>query len=120
MTGDSVTSKAQPGRPVGWLSAGFKKLTLDVNLPGQKYEILSSVRLSLFDIRFLLTFFSQVKLNDLTVFAQNPPQSFAPLVTNNRTDVVYKNPFGFSLTAVQAGGDFIMFVASLVGLSACH
>lgn len=47
---------------------------------------------------------------DLTVFIQNDGQALAPLVTNNRTNVVYKNPFGFSLTAIQAGGDFIMFV----------
>lgn len=39
---------------------------------------------------------------------ESPSQAFAPLVTNNQTLVVFKNPFGFSLTAVQAGGDFII------------
>lgn len=34
VTGNSVVSPAQPGSPVTWLSAAFKTLTLDVNLPG--------------------------------------------------------------------------------------
>lgn len=30
------------------------------------------------------------------------------MVTNNLTQVVYKNPFGFSLTSLEAGGAFTM------------
>lgn len=37
-------------------------------------------------------------------------ESYAPLVRNNETDVVYKNPFGFSLTTLEAGGAFYMYV----------
>lgn len=34
VTGNEVVSPAQPGRPVSWLSAGFKQLVLNVTLPG--------------------------------------------------------------------------------------
>ena len=45
------------------------------------------------------------------MFIENEGQAFAPLVTNNRTEVVYKNPFGFSLTSIEAGGAFTMSVS---------
>lgn len=45
VTGDSVTSPAQPGSPVTWLSAAFKTLVLDVVLPGHRYDIISAVSL---------------------------------------------------------------------------
>lgn len=54
---------------------------------------------------------SSVALRDLTVTVDSPATAFAALVTNNRTDVVYKNPFGFSLQAIQAGGAFTMYVS---------
>ena len=34
--------------------------------------------------------------------------AYAALIQNNETDVVYRNPFGFSLQAIQAGGNFII------------
>ena len=49
---------------------------------------------------------SAITLKDLIVTILNPAQAYAPRVDNNETDVVYKNPFGFSLTAIQAGGSF--------------
>ncbi|KAL8287086.1 hypothetical protein RQP46_004092 [Phenoliferia psychrophenolica] len=91
VTGVSVTSPAQPGRPVNWLSAAFKQFTFEVILPGKMYDIISSVA-----------------LRDLTVTVAEPSQAFAALVTNNVTNVVYKNPFGFSLQAIDAGGAFII------------
>lgn len=45
-----------------------------------------------------------------------PADAYAVPTSNNRTDVVYANPFGFSLTAIEAGGDFIMCVRDLLRL----
>jgi len=47
VTGEEVVSPAQPNSPVDWLSAAFKKLTINVILPGRVYEIISAVSLSL-------------------------------------------------------------------------
>ncbi|KAM0750211.1 hypothetical protein T439DRAFT_247618 [Meredithblackwellia eburnea MCA 4105] len=92
VTGNEVISPAQPGSPVTWLSAAFKQLTLDVVLPGgPQYTIISSIQ-----------------LKDLTVTITEASEAYAALVTNNETDVVYKNPFKFSLQAIAAGGDFII------------
>lgn len=82
--GDSVVSPAQPNRPVNWLSAAFKTLVLNVSLPGQVYTIIESIQ-----------------LEDLAVTIENSNQAYDALVNNNRTDVAYRNPFGFSLTATQ-------------------
>ena len=40
--------------------------------------------------------------------------AYAALIQNNETDVVYRNPFGFSLQAIQAGGNFIIDRKSVV------
>lgn len=53
---------------------------------------------------------SSISLKDLAVTILSPAEAFNALVTNNETDVVYRNPFKFSLQAIQAGGDFIMYV----------
>ncbi|KAL8278093.1 hypothetical protein RQP46_009553 [Phenoliferia psychrophenolica] len=96
VTGASVTSPAQPRSPVAWLSAAFQQFSFDVSLHGKQYEIISSIL-----------------LKDLTVSITSPEEAFAALVTNNETDVVYRNPFKFSLQAIQAGGDFIINYANV-------
>ncbi|GAA6027071.1 hypothetical protein JCM8097_006088 [Rhodosporidiobolus ruineniae] len=88
VTGDSVVTPAQSS-PVSWLSAAFKTLTLNVSLPGHQYDIISAI-----------------SIKDLIVSVEEDSQAYAALVQSNETDVTYKNPFGFSLTAIQAGGDF--------------
>lgn len=93
VTGNEVVSPAQPGSPVKWLSAAFKTLTLDVSLPGHVYDIVSAAT-----------------LKDLDVSVLDQSQSEAALVTNNATEITFKNPFGFSLSLVQAGGIFILCV----------
>ncbi|BGP44010.1 hypothetical protein JCM10449v2_008067 [Rhodotorula kratochvilovae] len=89
VTGQEVITPAQPDSPVDWLSAAFKKLTIEVILPGGTYEIIHAVT-----------------LQDLTIEITEPADAYAVPTSNNRTDVVYQNPFGFSLTAIEAGGDF--------------
>lgn len=92
--GDTVISPAQPNSPVTWLSEAFKQLTLNVTLPGKVYN----------DI------ISAITLKDLEVTLTEPSQSYAALVQNKMTDVTFTNPFGFSLTPIQAGGNFIVCV----------
>lgn len=53
VTGRDVVSPAQPGRPVDWLSAAFKQLTINVILPGHVYEIISAVRTFQLSLRAL-------------------------------------------------------------------
>lgn len=69
----------------------------------------------------------QITLKDLDVTINTPAEAFAVQVQNNETvrrpspcpcvetddgsqsqDVVFKNPFGFSLQVAQAGGEFIV------------
>lgn len=75
----------------------------------------------------LLTPLLQITLQDLIVSITEPSQgawpsllfarpaypsssfaAYAALIQNNVTNVVYRNPFGFSLQAIQAGGNFII------------
>ncbi|GAA5951249.1 hypothetical protein JCM3765_002422 [Sporobolomyces pararoseus] len=90
VTGDSVITPAQKS-PVTWLSAAFKTLVLNVTLPGHRYDIISAIT-----------------LKDLTVTITEPAQAYAALIQSNETDVTFKNPFRFSLTPIQAGGDFVI------------
>ncbi|GJN94719.1 hypothetical protein Rhopal_007810-T1 [Rhodotorula paludigena] len=89
VTGEEVISPAQPNSPVDWLSAAFKKLTIQVTLPGGKYEIIHAIT-----------------LEDLTVEITEPKDDFNVPTSNNRTVAIFQNPFGFSLTPIEAGGDF--------------
>ncbi|SGY79107.1 BQ5605_C008g05044 [Microbotryum silenes-dioicae] len=90
VTGSSVTSPAQK-TPVKWLSEAFGQLVLTVPLPGKKQKILSALQ-----------------LRDLTVTLDDAAQDYAAIIANNATDVTFRNPYGFTLTAIQAGGDFIL------------
>ncbi|BGP22157.1 pre-rRNA processing protein [Rhodotorula toruloides] len=91
VTGDSVVTPAQPGSPVSWLSAAFKTLTINVTLPGKQFDIISAI-----------------SIKDLIVTVTQPSEAYAALIQSNETDVTYKNPYKFSLQAIQAGGDFII------------
>jgi hypothetical protein len=69
-------------------------------------ESLSRRRLA--NVRALL----QVTLQDLTIQITEQSEAYAVPTSNNRTVAIYQNPFGFSLTAIAAGGDFYMCVDS--------
>ncbi|KAF8840051.1 hypothetical protein BDN67DRAFT_1054007 [Paxillus ammoniavirescens] len=71
--------------PVTWLSDAFQTLTLNVNLPGQKFDIIQSIALS-----------------DLSLSMETQDEAFAPLSGSNNTLAEYKNPFGFSLQVIQS------------------
>ncbi|KIK99094.1 hypothetical protein PAXRUDRAFT_30734 [Paxillus rubicundulus Ve08.2h10] len=71
--------------PVTWLSDAFQTLTLNVNLPGQKFDIIQSIALS-----------------DLSLSMDTQDEAFAPLSGSNNTLAEYKNPFGFSLQVIQS------------------
>lgn len=78
VTGDSVTTPAQPGSPVNWLSAAFKKLTLHVILPGHVYDIISSVKtLHAFPAFHIDLCSLQVKLQDLTITITEQSEAYA-------------------------------------------
>jgi len=88
--GDSVQPDGS-SQPVTWLSNAFQTLSLDVVLPGQKFQIIQSIVLS-----------------DLAITMQTPDQAFMPLASSSNTLATYKNPFGFSLQVVEAAEDIIL------------
>lgn len=51
---------------------------------------------------------SSVNLQDLTVSITSQADTYSVPTRSNQTSVIYKNPFGFSLTAKQAGGSFFI------------
>lgn len=77
--------------PVSWLSTAFKTLSLDVILPGQKFDVIQSIA-----------------LNDLSVTLQTQDQTFAPPTSSNFTLAKYKNPFGFALQVVESSQDIVL------------
>jgi len=77
--------------PVEWLSTAFKTLSLEVILPGQKFDVIQSIA-----------------LNDLSVTLDNPEQAFAPPTSSEFTLAKYKNPFGFSLQVIAAGQNLVL------------
>jgi len=89
-TGDSVQLPGS-GEPVQWLSTAFKTLTLDVVLPGQKYNVIQ-----------------EINLNDLEVTMKTQDQAFAPPTSSENTIAKYANPFGFSLQVVQSGQSIVL------------
>lgn len=88
--GSSVQPDGSNG-PVDWLSTAFTTLELDVNLPGQRFDVIQSIRIV-----------------DMAVEMRSEDQAFAPPSSSNETLAVYKNPFGFSLQVVEAGQDIII------------
>ncbi|KAG1896026.1 uncharacterized protein F5891DRAFT_1165745 [Suillus fuscotomentosus] len=82
--GDTVQPPGANG-PVTWLSTAFKTLTLDVILPGKKFDIIQSIVLS-----------------DLSLTMQSQDQAYSPLSGSNNTVAQYKNPFSFSLQVIQS------------------
>ncbi|KAL4074292.1 hypothetical protein J3A83DRAFT_4234939 [Scleroderma citrinum] len=77
--------------PVMWLSNAFKTLTLNVTLPGKKFDIIQTITLS-----------------DLSVTIENQDEAFTPLSGSNNTVAEYKNPFGFSLQVIQSAVDMTL------------
>ena len=55
-----------------------------------------------------------IKLEDLELSIVNQAQAYAPQAKNNLTNVVFQNPFGFSLRALAAGGTFVIDRKSVV------
>ncbi|KAH7108191.1 hypothetical protein BKA62DRAFT_764259 [Auriculariales sp. MPI-PUGE-AT-0066] len=90
VVGDSV-DPCGCGQEVGWLSAAFKTLTIDVVLPGHVYKIIDSIEIS-----------------DLGIVMVQPEQAFAPLATSQHTLAQYRNPFGFSLQAIQSAQTLVI------------
>ncbi|GLB37240.1 putative protein of unknown function (DUF3712) [Lyophyllum shimeji] len=88
--GESVQPDGSNG-PVNWLSTAFKTLSLEVTLPGQKFDVIQSIA-----------------LNDLSVTLEKPEQTLAPLTSSEFTLAKYKNPFGFSLQVVEAGQTLVL------------
>ncbi|KAF9245017.1 hypothetical protein BU15DRAFT_85819 [Melanogaster broomeanus] len=82
--------------PVTWLSDAFQTLTLDVNLPGQKFDIIQSIALS-----------------DLSLTMETQDETFAPLSGSNTTSAEYKNPFGFSLQVIQSSVNMTLAVGGV-------
>lgn len=89
--GVEVISPASNGQPVKWLTAGFKRFSTDVILPGHIYQIIYSITLS-----------------DLTVTVTNPADSYTIPASNNQTLATFSNPFGFGLTPLQAGPAIVL------------
>ena len=85
VTGDSVVTRENGNKAVGWLSKAFKTLTLKVNLPGHIYKIVYSVTIS-----------------DLYVTLMQQSQTWAPLTGSNQSMAVFANPFQFTLTPLKA------------------
>lgn len=50
----------------------------------------------------------KIALEDLAITIEEPSQAYTIPASNNITNVVYQNPFKFSLTALDAGGEFII------------
>ncbi|KAJ7143355.1 hypothetical protein C8R43DRAFT_1089003 [Mycena crocata] len=78
-------------QPVAWLSAAFKTLTLEVILPGQKFDIITAIN-----------------LNQLALTMIDQSEAFAPLTSSDFTLAQYKNPFGFSLQVIESGEDLLI------------
>lgn len=82
--GDSVQPPGADG-PVTWLSTAFKTLSLNVVLPGERFDVIKAIQ-----------------LNDLEVTIQSSDQAFAPPASSQNTVAQYANPFGFALQVVEA------------------
>ncbi|KAG6854052.1 hypothetical protein C0991_011030 [Blastosporella zonata] len=88
--GNSVQPSGSDG-PVTWLSTAFQTLSLEVTLPGQKFDVIQSIA-----------------LNDLSLTVDTPDQAFAPPTSSQFTLATYKNPFGFALQVIEAGQTLIL------------
>lgn len=88
--GDSVQPPGADG-PVTWLNTAFKTLSLDVVLPGQKFNVIKAIQ-----------------LNDLEVTIQTADQAFAPPASSKNTVAQYANPFGFALQVIEAAQSLVL------------
>ncbi|KAJ3724969.1 hypothetical protein DFJ43DRAFT_1197841 [Lentinula guzmanii] len=76
---------------VTWLSTAFATLSLDVVLPGQKFDVIQTITLA-----------------DLAVTLEDDSEAYDPPTSSNSTSATYKNPFGFSLQVIQSATDIIL------------
>lgn len=83
--GDSVVTKANGNKPVGWLTAAFKTLTLNVILPGHIYQVLYALTIS-----------------DVTARIMQQSDTWAIPTSSNQSIATYANPLHFSLTPLKA------------------
>ncbi|WFD49313.1 hypothetical protein GLX27_003993 [Malassezia furfur] len=83
--GDSVVTRENGNKPVGWLSKAFRSLTLNVVLPGHIYKIVYSVTIS-----------------DLFVTVMEQADTWAPRTGSNQSVALYANPLHFTLTPLKA------------------
>lgn len=105
--GDSVQPDGS-SQPVTWLSDAFKTLSLEVILPGQKFDV-SCKKISYFlPLMTLMQVIQSIELADLAVTMQEQSQAFAPPTTSKSTLATYKNPFGFSLQVFEAAQNIIL------------
>ncbi|KAI0821788.1 hypothetical protein BC628DRAFT_1341231 [Trametes gibbosa] len=88
--GDSVQPTGSNG-PVQWLSTAFKTVTLNVTLPGERFNIIQSIDMS-----------------DLELVMTEQSQAFAPSASSQHILAEYKNPFGFSLQVIEAAEDITL------------
>ncbi|KAJ3838704.1 hypothetical protein F5878DRAFT_725102 [Lentinula raphanica] len=99
LAGDNITLVAQgvsvqpssSSGTVDWLSTAFATLSLNVILPGQKFEVIQSITLA-----------------DLAVTLDDDSEAYDPATGSNLTSATYKNPFGFSLQVIQSATDIIL------------
>lgn len=85
--GKSVVGPYSGGQEISWLSKAFRRFSTNVVLPGHIYQIIYSIVLS-----------------DLTAVVPYPGMdSYHLEASNNKTTAMFANPFGFHLTALEAG-----------------
>ncbi|KAH9835153.1 uncharacterized protein C8Q71DRAFT_764402 [Rhodofomes roseus] len=88
VTGESV----DPGSGIiEWLSTAFKTLTINVTLPGQRYEVIKAIT-----------------IGDLEVVMTDDGEAYSPLSSSKSTVAQYANPFGFSLQVIESAEDIII------------
>ncbi|KAI0710861.1 hypothetical protein C8Q76DRAFT_623714 [Earliella scabrosa] len=88
--GESVQPSGSNG-PVSWLSTAFKTLTLEVTLPGDRFDIITSIQIS-----------------DLELEMTEQSHAFAPIAGTKHILAKYKNPFGFSLQVIRSAQDITL------------
>ena len=82
--GDSVVTRANGNKPVKWLTAAFKSLTLKVVLPGKIYDIVKSAQII-----------------DIFVTMMEQRDTWSPRIASNMTLAQYANPLHFSLKPMK-------------------
>ncbi|KAL1735691.1 hypothetical protein EV714DRAFT_280260 [Schizophyllum commune] len=85
LTAQGDTVMPDGSTQIGWLSDAFKTLELEVTLQGESFDIIQSI-----------------SIDDLEVTMESDDQTWAPASSSEKTNAVYKNPFGFSLQVIRS------------------